>query len=189
MTAPDTQTPKPLRADARRNRERIIEAARTVFAERGVEAQMDDVAREAGVGVGTVYRHFPHKEALLGELVAAEVPRLRRQRRARPRGRGPVGGLRGAAARQRGAVRARRRHPGGARAHARRPGGCADAEFQRLDALANQLVARAQAAGVLRPDFAVAEIPMLMSGLYSTMAVSGYDWHRHLEIILDGLRA
>ena len=65
----------------------------------------------------------------------------------------------------------------------------ADAEFQRLDALANQLVARAQAAGVLRPDFAVAEIPMLMSGLYSTMAVSGYDWHRHLEIILDGLRA
>ena len=72
MTTPDTQTPKPLRADARRNRERIIAAARTVFAERGVEAQMDDVAREAGVGVGTVYRHFPHKEALLGELVAAK---------------------------------------------------------------------------------------------------------------------
>ena len=65
----------------------------------------------------------------------------------------------------------------------------ADAEFQRLDALANQLVARAQAAGVLRADFAVAEIPMLMSGLYSTMAVSGYDWHRHLEIILDGAPA
>ena len=177
MTAPDTQTPKPLRADARRNRERIIAAARIVFAERGVEAQMDDVAREAGVGVGTVYRHFPHKEALLGELVARSSG-LRRQRRARPRGRRPVGGLRGAAARQRGdcacATWASSRRSR-ARPEAWR---LADAEFQRLDALANQLVARAQAAGVLRADFAVADIPMLMCGLYATMAVSGYDWHR-----------
>src|SRR5437660_822895 len=58
-----------LRADARRNRERIIEAARAVFSECGAEAQIDDVARRAKVGVGTVYRHFPTKESLLGELV------------------------------------------------------------------------------------------------------------------------
>jgi len=65
---------KPLRADARRNRERVLMAARTVFAEHGREAQMDDVARRAGVGVGTVYRHFPTKEAL---FVAIIVERLR----------------------------------------------------------------------------------------------------------------
>src|ERR1700754_5269914 len=59
---------KPLRADARRNRERVLTAARTVFAEHGREAQMDDVARRAGVGVGTVYRHFPTKEALVNAL-------------------------------------------------------------------------------------------------------------------------
>ena len=59
---------KPLRADARRNREKILAAARAVFAEQGVDAQMDDVARHADVGVGTVYRHFPTKEALLNAL-------------------------------------------------------------------------------------------------------------------------
>ena len=64
-----TQTlEKPLRADARRNREKILVAARAVFAEQGVDAQMDDVARKADVGVGTVYRHFPTKEALLNAL-------------------------------------------------------------------------------------------------------------------------
>ena len=60
---------RPLRADARRNRERILESARAVFAECGAEAQIDDVASRAGVGVGTVYRHFPTKEALMVELV------------------------------------------------------------------------------------------------------------------------
>src|SRR5262245_58858444 len=59
---------KPLRADARRNREKVLAAARKVFSEQGVDAQMDDVARRADVGVGTVYRHFPTKEALLQAL-------------------------------------------------------------------------------------------------------------------------
>ena len=63
-----TTLDKPLRADARRNREKILVAARAVFAEQGVDAQMDDVARKADVGVGTVYRHFPTKEALLNAL-------------------------------------------------------------------------------------------------------------------------
>src|SRR3954463_7304474 len=59
---------KPLRADARRNREKVLAAARAVFADQGVDAQMDDVARRADVGVGTVYRHFPTKDALLQAL-------------------------------------------------------------------------------------------------------------------------
>jgi AcrR family transcriptional regulator len=60
---------KPLRADARRNRERILKAARAVFADQGMHSQIDDVAKRAKVGVGTVYRHFPTKEALLDALV------------------------------------------------------------------------------------------------------------------------
>src|SRR2546428_13995781 len=63
------ETERPLRADARRNRERILQSARAAFAESGADAQIDDVARHAGVGVGTVYRHFPTKQALLTELV------------------------------------------------------------------------------------------------------------------------
>src|SRR6185312_10744179 len=63
------ETERPLRADARRNRERILQSARAAFAESGADSQIDDVARHAGVGVGTVYRHFPTKQALLTELV------------------------------------------------------------------------------------------------------------------------
>jgi AcrR family transcriptional regulator len=59
----------PLRRDAQRNRDRILAAAAESFAALGVDAQMDDVARRAGVGVGTVYRHFPTREDLLGALV------------------------------------------------------------------------------------------------------------------------
>ena len=72
--APDVApaSDRPLRADARRNRERILAAARECFAEDAQATQMDDIARRAGVGVGTVYRHFPTKTALVGELLRAK---------------------------------------------------------------------------------------------------------------------
>ena len=65
-----------LRADARRNRRKVIDAAHARFAEHGPGAQIDDIARDAGVGVGTVYRHFPTKEALLEALAAGQVRQL-----------------------------------------------------------------------------------------------------------------
>ncbi|GIH97088.1 TetR/AcrR family transcriptional regulator [Planobispora siamensis] len=69
-------TNRPLRADARRNRERILETAYTVFAAEGLTVPIDEVARRAGVGAGTVYRHFPTKEALLEAIVLTRVERL-----------------------------------------------------------------------------------------------------------------
>jgi len=63
------QPARQLRADARRNRERLLAAADEVFSERGADASMDDVARRAGVGIGTLYRHFPTREALLAATV------------------------------------------------------------------------------------------------------------------------
>ena len=69
MSSTPIESERPLRADARRNRARIIDAARELFAGEQPNVQMDDVARHAGVGVGTVYRHFPDKDALMGELV------------------------------------------------------------------------------------------------------------------------
>lgn len=71
VTAPTLVEPPavtPLRADARRNRERVVAAARQLITEIGVDVQMDDIARRAGVGVGTLYRHFPTKQALLAEI-------------------------------------------------------------------------------------------------------------------------
>src|SRR4051812_26549365 len=70
MTSPDpaSEAPRPLRKDAERNRLRILDAARDLFARRGLEVTLDDVAHHAGVGVGTVYRRFPDKELLIEAL-------------------------------------------------------------------------------------------------------------------------
>jgi len=67
------------RADARRNRELILEAAEVLFAEQGMGIPIDDIARKAGVGVGTVYRHFPTKEALAGAIVIVRMEELAAQ--------------------------------------------------------------------------------------------------------------
>src|SRR5689334_11340214 len=67
------QTERPLRADARRNRERLMTAANVLCARLGHEAPMEEIAAQAGVGLGTLYRHFPSKQALLTAMVRARV--------------------------------------------------------------------------------------------------------------------
>src|SRR5262244_2639272 len=63
----------PKRADARRNRERVLAAAREAFAEGGESTALEEIARRAGVGIGTLYRHFPNRQALLEALYIGEV--------------------------------------------------------------------------------------------------------------------
>src|SRR5258707_7451564 len=70
-----------LRADARRNHEAVIAAAKKLFADQGLDAQMPDVAKAAKVGVGTVYRHFPTKDDLIAALAAERFERLADQAR------------------------------------------------------------------------------------------------------------
>src|SRR4051794_7332359 len=67
---------KPLRADARRNRERLVQVARTVFADRGSEASMEEIAKAADVGVGTLYRHFPRRIDLVEAVYRDDVDGL-----------------------------------------------------------------------------------------------------------------
>jgi AcrR family transcriptional regulator len=74
--AADPADSKPLRADARRNRARVLEAAESVFAAKGTGAPTEEVARAAGVGIGTVFRHFPTKEALLEAVLVARLRRF-----------------------------------------------------------------------------------------------------------------
>jgi AcrR family transcriptional regulator len=188
MSTSATDTAKPLRADARRNRERILDASRKVFAKHGAEAQMDDIARAAGVGVGTVYRHFPDKQALMGELVASKFRTFADNAERALEVEDPWEAftwlLRTNAelcARDIGIQQALQREPAA--------WALAALELVRLRDLASQLIARAHEAGVMREDFHVDDIPMLMGGLSATMAVPQYDWHRHLEIILAGIRA
>jgi len=186
----ETSTPadRPQRADARRNRERIVAAARAVFTQHGADAQIDDIARAAGVGVGTVYRHFPHKDALLGELL---VERFRMMADNAERALAVTDPWEAFAGMLRVNAQFCAGDIGVQQAIARGPDAWAYAapELDRLRDSSGELIVRAQRAGVMRPDFTVDDIPMLMAGLSSTMAVPGYDWRRHLEIILAGIRA
>ncbi len=82
QTAPRFVRGAPLRVDAQRNLEHVLRAAREVFGEAGYGAPMEDVARRARVGVGTVYRRFPSKEVLVGRIAEEETARLTEQARA-----------------------------------------------------------------------------------------------------------
>ncbi|HEY7485021.1 MAG TPA: helix-turn-helix domain-containing protein [Streptosporangiaceae bacterium] len=70
------ETGRPLRADARRNRARVLEAAEAVFSAKGAAASTEEIARTAGVGVGTVFRHFPTKKDLVSAIMTARLERL-----------------------------------------------------------------------------------------------------------------
>lgn len=184
---------RPLRADARRNRERILAAARAAFAQYGADAQMDDIARRAEVGVGTVYRHFPTKDDLLTALAAEHFAALAALAREAMEGEPDpweafARFLRDAATRQaedRSIVDILSAAPDDSKARA------ADAEG--LWAATTELVARAQAAGSLRADVLPEDVPMLMCavGQADRIGPPARDpvWPRMLALILDGLRA
>lgn len=183
---------RPLRADARRNRERVLTAARVVFGEQGREAQMDDVARRAAVGVGTVYRHFPTKEALLEALAVdafeqiAVITRENLETVADPWEALTRTLWQGAEilAADRALTEVMAEIPGPV------PIGL---DVQReLNQNMAEMIRRAQAAGALRPDAVLDDIPMLMCGIGAATRKSHAcpaSWRRHLAIMIDGLRA
>ena len=190
-TADTHQTERPLRADARRNREKIINAARAIVAEQGEAAQIDDVARLAGVGVGTVYRHFPTKEALMGELVRQNVVECTVVARdcadVADAWKAFAGMIRRSC--ERGATDAAFRRTW--QAANQQAEAYAAEQKAELMAAAGVVIERAHAAGVLRADFTVQDMPGLMCGLGAAIDAmpEGDRWRRLVEFALDGLRA
>jgi AcrR family transcriptional regulator len=183
---------RPMRADARRNRERILQAARELFASEQPEVQVDDVARRAGVGVGTVYRHFPDKQALMGELVRERFLIFNENLRAAlvDESASPFDALAGALRANAGSVA-----EDAATRFAFMSGGepvfaYAQSEMEEFMRLSSELVARARDAGQLQPDFRAEDIPMLMCGVCAAIDKrhDGWDWRRHLELIVRGMR-
>jgi AcrR family transcriptional regulator len=184
------ETNRPLRADARRNRERILASARQVFAEDGPGAQIDDVARHAGVGVGTVYRHFPTKEALLAELVRQKFRLFAdRAREALDSDAEPFAVIE-ELLRRNAATAAEDVGVQYALAGAGEEAWTqAEAEQQELLDVMGELIERARRAGTIRPDIEPMDIAMLMCGVCTTMSPrEGFDWHRHLQLVIDVLR-
>jgi AcrR family transcriptional regulator len=183
---------KPLRRDAERNRRRILDAARELFAQRGLGVTLNDIAHHAGVGVGTVYRRFPDKSALVEELFEQQLENLVALMRVAVADADPWRGLTTFLE----------------RALELQAGDFAVKDLilssptgfdrvtrirSRLLPLAIDLVARAQAAGQLRADIQPTDLPIIQLML-STVIDGARDvepelWRRYLQIVIQGLRA
>lgn len=197
MTTPEPAPPpagarsRPLRADARRNRERVLEAAELVLSSEGVSVPIDEVARRAGVGVGTVYRQFPTKEALLEAILLRRLERLVEEARARAAAGDPGEAffgflelLVGEAGRKRDLADALSR----AGVDVDVMGSAAAGEL--VGAVA-ELLARAQRSGAVRGDVGMPELFGLVAGtcVAAERRMPGAcSPQRMLRIVCDGLR-
>lgn len=182
---------KPLRKDAERNRRRIVEAAKELFADRGLGVTLNDIAHHAGVGVGTVYRRFPDKEQLIEELFelrVAEIVRLAKEATEDP---DPWNGLSGFLVK----VLALQANDRGFKEVVLGAPGASERLVQlrlQMRPIGTELVRRAQEAGQLRPDFRPEDIPIIQL-IVSTVIDTARDvepelWRRYLAIVLAGLR-
>ncbi len=186
-------THRPLRADARRNREKVLAAASAAFASSGLDAQVEDIARRAGLGVGTVYRHFPTKETLVSALAEAHFERLADTLEAALEESGDAWEIFSAAIWR--AASAAAGDVAWCEIIAGDPGAVAAAARgqERVATATATLIARAQAAGAMREDATVDDIRTMMCGFghiaAGQRAGGPLDWRRYLAIALDGLRA
>ena len=174
-----------LRADAQRNLERVLDAAGELFADRGCDVSVDEIARRAGVGHATVFRRFPTKDALIAAVVAKEIEGLAAFLRQALERDDADEAFRAFAWRA-GEMHARNRalYEGLQRC-------VADAEVAGAKAELNELVAHlvehAQEAGALRRDISAEHVTGLLGS--AILAAPPDDWRRYLQVVLDGLAA
>jgi AcrR family transcriptional regulator len=182
---------RPLRRDAERNRQRILQAAAEVFNERGLEVSLDEIARHAGVGVGTVYRRFQTKEELVEALFMERldsVAAIADQALAAP---DPWSGL-VSFIEQMAEIMAGDLGLRQILMFATYGRDLVAVARQRNAPLVERLVARAQEAGLLRADLRQSDVMfivfMLTEAAQLAQAASPDIWRRYLTLILDGLR-
>ncbi|MFI9172008.1 TetR/AcrR family transcriptional regulator [Streptomyces lincolnensis] len=183
-----------LRADARRNRDQIVDAAKTVFQEQGPEVPMEEIARRAGVGVGTLYRRFPDRDSLIGAVARDSFGRVRDEVRAvtakEPGAWETVARLLAYSREMRVMVqlgfseRART-----IKSHDPFVRGIQE----ELTDLLDRLVVTAQEEGTLRPDIGSGDFSVLLSLLVRHLPAAQEELadmvlHRATAVILDGLR-
>jgi AcrR family transcriptional regulator len=188
-SAVDTKT---LRSDARRNREQLVASAHELFAASGLDVSVEEITRHAGVGMGTLYRHFPTKEdlidAVLEDAFAGLLDAAKEAAEAEDAWAGLTSFL----------ERALAEHVGNRglkdiiamRAHGLER---TDALRARIRPLLRRLIERAQEQGSLRADFAPEDLPLVFWSadrvIEATAGVSPDFWRRYLALLLDGLRA
>ncbi|HUJ55245.1 MAG TPA: TetR/AcrR family transcriptional regulator [Gaiellaceae bacterium] len=170
-----------LRADAQRNLERVLDAAAQVFAESGPDASIDEIARRAGVGHGTVFRRFPTKDDLMYAVVERHVAQMCAFAEDALTQDDPGEAFFGFVRR---VAELAMTTPGLHRCvvHCGEKPGAAE-----LEELGRTVVARAQRAGAVRRDLEPSEVgPLVRAAL---LAAPPGHWRRYLDVVLDGLRA
>jgi AcrR family transcriptional regulator len=191
MEVISTNDRRTLRADARRNRERIMSSGRELFARDGPDTQMDEIAAHAGVGIGTVYRHFPTKEALLTEMVRIRFQEFAAIATLAENTVDPREALETVMLRSAEAVE-------GDIGFQLAMMGSNELEWEGIAeqkavmaAVATRIIDRAIGAGVVRDDFTFEDFGMVMCGITATMYYKpgSADWRRYLAIVLQGIRA
>ncbi|MGM1060252.1 TetR/AcrR family transcriptional regulator [Saccharothrix sp. Mg75] len=186
-----TTRPKPLRKDARRNRELLVGAARELFARHGLDVPLEEVARTAGVSIGTLYNHFPQRADLVDEVFADRAETVVRIAEHALSLADPWDGLvhflervceQQAADRGYNDLVSRRV-----------PQATPTEEYRRGYELMVRIVERAQESGALRADVTLEDLAFVTWGTARTVEAAGAIrsslWRRHLAILLDGMRA
>jgi AcrR family transcriptional regulator len=185
----DTKT---LRSDARRNREQLVASAHELFAASGLDVPVEEITRHAGVGMGTLYRHFPAKEDLIDAVLEDAFTGLLDAAKEAAEAEDAWAGLTFFL------ERALAEHVGNRglkdiiamRAHGRER---VAALRERIRPLLRRLIERAQEQGSLRADFTPEDLPLVFWSadrvIEATAGVSPDFWRRYLALLLDGLRA
>jgi AcrR family transcriptional regulator len=191
MSGDPARTSRPLRADAARNRIRILDAATAAFAARGLDASLEQIARDAGVAIGTLYRHFPRREDLVRATFEAKLDTFRRLAAEAMAAEDPWHGfcifLEQVCALQ--AEDAGMCDVLAANAPASQD--LSDA-LGNVDAVVADLLAHAKRAGVLRPDFTIEDFRYVLIAnggvVQATRDTDPNAWRRHLSLLLDAAR-
>ena len=178
---------RPKRADARRNYEKVLAAAREAFAEGGESTALEEIARRAGVGIGTLYRHFPNRQALLEALYVGEVEEVCRSA-AELDGADPWEALTGWFERFIAYIGTKQALAAELLNYLDQDASLFQVCRTSLFEAGEPLLKRAQEAGVVRPDVDIAEVIQMVVGIAKIPTAAPGQREHILRIALDGLR-
>jgi AcrR family transcriptional regulator len=183
----ESLSPRPKRADARRNYEKVLAAAREAFAEGGEATSLEEIARRAEVGIGTLYRHFPNRQALLEALYVNEVEELARSAEQLDGG-DPWEALNGWFERLIGYLTTKRALAAELTNYLAPDAPLFQACRASLFSSGEPLLKRAQEAGVVRRDVEFSDVLHMVAGISKLPTADSAQIEHVLRIALDGLR-
>jgi len=179
---------RPKRADARRNYDKVLAAAREAFAGGGESTALEEIARRAGVGIGTLYRHFPNRQALLEAVYLEEVEAICRSAAVQLESADPWEALTGWFEGFSGYLATKQALAAELLNYLDRDAQLFKASRAALFEAGEPLLQRAQAAGVVRPDVEIADVIQMVIGLAKIPAADPRQTEHIVRIALDGLR-